>query len=345
MAVNDDLFDIFVRHQIFLERYKSGTVAKIKPLLRKVEKDIADRISRLPENPSRARLQSLLDQIRDINRQMSVQITKDIRKQLIEFAENEAQFTKNAVNAVLPAPLNITLAVPTAEILRDVVMAEPFQGRVLKEWAQSIGESNYKRVRDQLNIGLVEGESIPQVVKRFEDVVKYQTRNELEAIIRTAISHTTSGARRELFAANSDVIAKEQWRSTLDGRTSAICRSRDGKMWDIGESHPYPPAHINCRSIIVPVIKSFAELGLKGVKLPEATRASMNGQVAADTTYAEWFKRQSVSFQNDVLGPTRGKLYRSGGLKMDTFSDTTGRMYNLDELRAKHPAAFKKAGL
>ena len=35
----------------------------------------------------------------------------------------------------------------------------------------------------------------------------------------------------------------------------------------------------------------------------------LTGTVPAKTTYTQFLKRQSASFQNDILGPTRGKLF------------------------------------
>lgn len=52
-------------------------------------------------------------------------------------------------------------------------------------------------------------------------------------------------------------------------------------------------------------------------------------------TYNSWLKRQPAVFQYEVLGPERAKLFRSGGLSLDKFADDSGRLYTLDELRAR----------
>ena len=42
------------------------------------------------------------------------------------------------------------------------------------------------------------------------------------------------------------------WVSVLDARTSDICINLDGSIFAIDEG-PRPPAHFNCRSIVVPL--------------------------------------------------------------------------------------------
>lgn len=69
------------------------------------------------------------------------------------------------------------------------------------------------------------------------------------------------------------------------------------------------------------------------------------GTVAPQTTYTQFLNRQSASFQDSVLGPTRGRLFRQGGLTLQQFVDFTGKQLTLEELAVAHPSAFRKAGL
>jgi hypothetical protein len=69
------------------------------------------------------------------------------------------------------------------------------------------------------------------------------------------------------------------------------------------------------------------------------------GEVPKDVTYQDWLRKQSVSFQDEVLGPTRAQLFRDGGMTLDRFVDNSGHEYTLDQLRQRDPAAFKRADL
>ncbi|HEY1138783.1 MAG TPA: hypothetical protein VGE88_01055, partial [Lysobacter sp.] len=69
--------------------------------------------------------------------------------------------------------------------------------------------------------------------------------------------------------------------------------------------------------------------------MPPATRASMDGQVPAETTYAQWFARQSAERQDDIVGVERGKLYRAGKVGFYRFYDNKGRWLTLDQLMGR----------
>lgn len=69
------------------------------------------------------------------------------------------------------------------------------------------------------------------------------------------------------------------------------------------------------------------------------------GRVSATTSYQDWLSRQSPAFQDDVLGKTRGRLFRVGGLRLDRFVNRRGDALTLAELAQREADAFRKAGL
>lgn len=97
---------------------------------------------------------------------------------------------------------------------------------------------------------------------------------------------------------------------------------------------------------------SEAWSGMTKAERREAVRDTANawadkniGRVPASTTYSEFLGRQSVQFQDEVLGRSRAKLFRDGELTLQTFVDASGKTRTLDDLRALYPQAFTKAGL
>ncbi|MGC0979810.1 hypothetical protein [Pantoea agglomerans] len=90
--------------------------------------------------------------------------------------------------------------------------------------------------------------------------------------------------------------------------------SIDGKP--IGHKIPYirgpGRAHFCCRSTETLVLKSWREMGIPVDEMPPGTRASMDGQQPAETTYADWLSRQSLARQKAVLGDTRARLLQAG---------------------------------
>lgn len=62
-------------------------------------------------------------------------------------------------------------------------------------------------------------------------------------------------------------------------------------------------------------------------------------------TYQDWLKAQPAALQDEVLGQRKGKLFRDGGLTVDSFADRAGNELTLKQLSLRRPEAFDKAGL
>lgn len=170
----------------------------------------------------------------------------------------------------------------------------------------------------RLSGGTVNGVAVPGFLKL--------TRAQSTALAHTAVTAISKQDRLEAFQANSDVIKAVQQLSTLDNRTTDICISYSDLTWDIitlepiGHSLPWaggPPRHFNCRSVIIPVLKSPAELGVKtrGKIAPEV-RASMDGQIPASTTFDKWLSRKPLEFIEDLIGKAAAALFTKGKLKL-----------------------------
>jgi hypothetical protein len=69
------------------------------------------------------------------------------------------------------------------------------------------------------------------------------------------------------------------------------------------------------------------------------------GRVPAKTSYQQWLSRQPAAFQDQVLGRTKGALFRRGGVRIDQFTDRAGNELTLSQLARSEPTAFMEAGL
>jgi SPP1 gp7 family putative phage head morphogenesis protein len=217
---------------------------------------------------------------------------------------------------------------------------------------------------DQIRQGLVFSETPTQISRRIwgtqalggTDGVRQITRRGAQTLTQTATSAISNAVRQELYKANRRVIPREQYVATLDSRTTPICSSLDGDVFPVGDG-PIPPLHMNCRSIRVPVIDGrklgsrpatpFTEKDLRGLKGPQRRRRveQLTGKVPADTTYQQWLGNQRAGFQDDVLGPTRGRLFRSGELDLKGFVDNSGDQFTLRQLYEQDPTRFQRANL
>jgi SPP1 gp7 family putative phage head morphogenesis protein len=329
------LYDLDTRHQIGIARYSTATVRKMLALIGRTEADIVEQIEKLSwddvtRNSSKAdRLKRMLEAMKVTSREGALALGRELKKELQAFAGYEAEFQGKLLTEV---DIGFS-ARPTSEQLNAAVNSRPFQGRLLREWVKDLDEASFRRLRDQIRIGYVEGESVANVVKRvrgtaalgFKDGVMEISRRGAEALVRTAITHTANAAKEEFFAANPSAIRGVRWSSVLDSRTTPVCRARDGKVYPVGEG-PRPPAHIRCRSTTVAVLNGE----------PDAPETE---------TYQGWLKRQPTTLQDDILGKAKGQLFRKGALDLDRFVDRSGKELTLEQLRRTEAAAFEKAGL
>lgn len=359
MAANDDIMDAQVSHSIGLQRLGTGILRKILALLNRTDSDLEEQIRARLDGVQPGvieaeftieRLRLLLEGIRRTNAAVYDQIQAVLLQEALGLASYEVEYQSRVLAEHVPVRLDVIQ--PTTEQLAAIVQKRPFQGRLLREWAKGLEQGRTQKVHDAIRIGMVEGETVDQIVRRvrgtramqFKDGVLEITRRDVEAVVRTAVNHIANGASEAVYEKNADLISGVRWVSTLDSRTTAVCRARDGKVYEPGKG-PRPPAHWNCRSTTTPVTKSFRDLGIELDEVPAGTRASMDGQVPADMTYGQWLARQSAAAQDDILGATKGKLFRDGGLAVDRFVDRKGAEYTLAQLRRREAGAFRKAGL
>lgn len=368
-SVNERILEAAIGHQIDLQGYSNGAVARIIGLLNRVDADLMTQLGVALESagvsPTTARLDSLLATTRELNLQAYRELDRQLTADLRDLADYEAGHQMALLEAVVPAQItaHVGLAAVNVEQVYVAAMSQPFRGRLLREWADGLEGNRIARIRDAVRIGYTEGQTIAQITRRirgtraarYADGIMEIDRRDAEAVVRTAVSHMAGIVKDRHMAANADIIKAVVWRATLDSRTSAPCRIRDGLQYTnedhkpVGHGVPWLSGpgrlHWQCRSTSTSVLKSWQELGIDIDELSPGTRSSMDGQVPADLKYGDWLKKQSAARQDEIVGPTRGKLMRSGGLRIDRFYNEKGRFLRLDELRERDAKAFSAAGL
>lgn len=345
-SVNGVIQDRAIRHAVYLERFKSHEVRKILALLNgDVLPDLLIQLQRRLPNIattghdssvySTQRLRYLTRATRDVLYTGARQMYDEMKKDLVGLAKFEAEFQKSML--AQSVPVTVDFVTPNAQLLRSIVTSRPMQGQLLSTWAKGIGISAQRNVMKALNIGIAEGETIDQMTRRIfgtkaagyaDGLVSFRFRRDAEAVVRTAVNHVVTQARQETYNQNSDFVKGWQFVATLDARTTEICASLDGKTFPLDQG-PYPPRHWNCRSTTAPIVKSWREMGIPLDEMPAGTRASMNGQVPATTTYPEWLRQQPKEVVYEVLGKGKGDLFLSGKVPIDRFVDARGQSLSL----------------
>jgi len=264
LSANEQFFDAMVRHQIALTRLSGSIRNDVFGLLNETEKDLVQQILRrvkdggfTPNNVRR--LQGLEVVIRKLRGEAWKQVAGVWRTEFSQLAIANPAFVANAAATVLPITVNFSL--PAPELLRSLVVARPFEGKILSGWAKGIAQTDISRIMDQIKIGMVQGESSQAIARRVvgtrlsggKNGVTEISRRGAESITRTAVNHYSNQANREFFELNKDIFKQEVYVATLDDVTTLICASLDGERFPVGEG-PIPPLHFRCRSLRVAVI-------------------------------------------------------------------------------------------
>jgi SPP1 gp7 family putative phage head morphogenesis protein len=296
----------------------------------------------LPENLGR--------QIRD------VQISPDFARSVATVdptAINVVSLSDDLQAAVAGAPrttFQLTAAQGTAITLPN--------GKVISKSFRGLAESQAELFARTVRNGLLTGESAEKIARRLKGRLRFGERasvkqlaqkggeatavanNQVMALVRTSVNQVANAASQRAYEANQDVTQRYRYVATLDGKTSAICRSLDGRVFEYGKG-PTPPQHFNCRSTTVPII-NYEALGIEPPK--EGRRKATEGTVPGNLTYGQWLSRQSKADQTKILGnsPRRAAYFRKLSNKMGPteairrFVKEDGSEVTLDYLRENY---------
>ena len=349
--------DSSIRNMVLLERLKTGDAQKFAPFLVKIDQSIRERLSgdELTDF-SRARLDKLLKEVDALLADILGGFTDQLQLDLMDIAQSQASFEAALLTNTLPVGISLDAAVPALQVLKTAAFKNPLSikgqggGKLLEPFIKDWSASEVEKISGAIRQGWFEGQTNAEIVRQirgtkalaYSDGILATTDRNAKAVVHTSIQYVASQARNEVGKANSDFVTGCQLIATLDSKTTAFCRSIDHQVFPV-DSGPRPPFHVRCRTSFI-LLTKFSQMFGKG-----ATRASVNGQVSASLSYYDWLKTQPASFQDLAIGPTRGKLFRDGGLDADKFSALQlGKNFKpitLEAMKALQPEMFKRAGL
>lgn len=347
MTVNDKLRNTTIQHAHFIEQYKNHEIKKVLALLNKSDNSLRDQLKKYKgrtDTITSKRLKLMKQDIKDIIGESKQVLSTKIDDLAINFGNLESKWLGDIIHDAVPDEVPISFIQPAPTQILAAVKAIPFNNTTLQDMITTWSTSKIKLFTNATQQAFIQGQGIDDVVRilfgtralQYTDGLVDGTRRQIRTQVRTAMNHFSSTARDLTYKQNSDLIKGVQWVATLDGRTTLQCINLDGKVdYEDGSRRELnglrPPAHYNCRSTTVPVIKSLKELGLSDKEFSSSTRASMNGQVPETKRYKDWFKDQPADFQQQVLGKKRYDLYKKDGLPLDKFIEN-GQTLTLNQL-------------
>lgn len=359
----DNIADRFIQHDVNLLRVQAQQRLVILQELQLLEASLIKAIQEhSAETFTKARQQALLKQVRTAIATSYGTIATEHIDQLQQMAEHESQMAGKFVNQAINATV-MSVGVPDA-VIKSLTSDQTILGAPVRNiWKGEASKVNQAFI-SQMRQGILAGETTDQLVRRvrgtaanrFQDGILQKRKSTVEMLVRTSAQSVLNDARLETFKNNDDVLNGYQLLVTLDQRTSSICQARSGFAWGFdgkplpgtptNEDFPGPPPyHPNCRSSLLPVLKSYGDilddphLDAKAEKelrkLPRDTQSSMDGAVAGNLDYPAWFATKGNDFQKEVLGPGKYLLYKEGKLSLRDLIDVRGRPLSLAELKKR----------
>lgn len=365
-GINDRLHDEAIAHALWISRYSTGVANRMVKLLNDSDAELTARLlvamDSLPDSQFTVnRLESLLGSVRELNQQAVTGMQASLADELLQLAEHETGYQLSLFDSLLPQGVKARYPLQgvTADMVHAAAMAQPFQGRLLSEWASNLEADRMARITNTVRRGYLLGDTTETIARQvrgqankdYRDGALQMSRANAASIAKTAVNHLAATARTSFAQANEDIVKGKQWLSTLDNKTTPLCIVRDRLRYTmdnkpIGHKVPYLQGpgriHFCCRSTETLILKSWQEMGIDADDMDGGSRASMDGQVPADTTYLEWLARQSPQRQDQVLGPERGRMYRAGDLELKNMFTDKGEWITLSQLYKRSNQAYQQ---
>jgi SPP1 gp7 family putative phage head morphogenesis protein len=335
------LNDILLAHQISTIKHAAGLGQSVVPYLNEMKAIIRKKVAGFDaEKRTAKRLETMLNTLANTLNKPAGAWLAELEKSLKEFAKYEAAYQSDTIGSWV----GVNFTEPTIGQVWAAAQFQPLAlstspidfGKMMDDW----GVDEVNRLVMGCKQGFVEGLTTRQIIKNVVGdggLADISLRN-AKAVANTAMMHVATSARMAVMEENDDVVIGYEWVSTLDGRTSPICQFRDSQVFLFTDKvQPKPPAHYNCRSSVAPKLSPEFDIFDEG-----ATRASKGDdggkQVSADLTYYSWLKQQPAAYQDDILGKTKGAIFRNAGLDAKEFRkitvDDLGRPLTIDEMKA-----------
>lgn len=212
------------------------------------------------------------------------------------FAATGKRITETAFNGTRGANKKLW-----KRITGDVV---PGIGHTPSQMVQDFTTSTYALVTRTLRRAYADNWTMAQLIDELKGTADADYRNGVLRKITNQAKHVTRTLMQHAKAFLSYnlgriVYDRYQWISTIDSATTEICRHRHMKIFEYGKG-PRPPAHINCRSVIVGILGNLAN--------------------QAPASFFDWIKAQPLAFLRDVLTPSEVEAITSGTAQKADFN-------------------------
>jgi len=281
-----------------------GMIDALTAELATMEQPKAWKVARL------ARWRSLREQIvADIDRYGAF-VDTDLQAQIAQQVALGLQHAQQMALAGIPEPMASALRaewnrLPTEAVLRMMGFLAP--GSPLHDaLVKQLGEAVASQVERRLLLGIALGWN----PRKIASAIARELGQGLTWALRTARTAQLWAyreANRASYVANSDIVGGWIWHASLDDRVCMSCVAMHGTLHRPDE---ILNDHHNGRCAMVPVTKSWDELGFKG--LPDTRPQVGSGR--------DWFEGLSAAQQQQYMGGAMWDAWQAGKIDWDQLS-------------------------
>ena len=336
--LTDEIKDILLTRSLLLQRVSNSLTKDIINAYVSVIDDILAQIA----TGKNINLVNMNKIINELNAKLTPDLTS-VNDDLVQLGISEASYVANGINGSIG--IDLVSKLPTDRTVQKIVNTSLMDGLTLSSWLEDKDNKLKMLLKDNIQQGVIQGETIPQIVARLKPLLTINKEG-VKALAITAVATVTNQVRMQTYKENEDIFKGYEHNSTLDNRTTLTCGARDGANWDLngkglnkkGEDNKFliPPLHFRCRSILLPITKTFRELGLDIDEIPSGTRSSIDGRVSSDTTFEQWFEGKPATFQESYLGIQRYKLFKDGVINFSDLVNQNGKTLTVKQLLEKY---------
>jgi len=337
-----------------IDTFESATIADLKGVYQKATDTLLKRLGTVKNKTTwtAARLMGMLDEVRVAQQA----IADNLAGRASDYIAEAGAFSYKKINEITgwddKVPGWNTTTMSQGQI-KQLVTEQKLGGKVLSEWIGAALTPDIDAIKSAIQVGAVSGSGYDKVVRELRDALSLQKGSkelrDLESVVKTYNQTMIVKAQKDIYAANKDMVQQVEWSAILEGGnvstgrgTCPRCIALDGKVWLVdSEDVPNCPLHIRCRCVLLPVTKTWVQLGFDIPEMekqysPWFIKDEKGNKIEkgrTDMSYHEWFASRGVEFQNNAIGPTRAQLVRDGKLKLVDLVDKQGNLITIDKLK------------
>jgi len=336
------LVESFTRRQVFLQRLANGMWEDLRPSLDKILTEVQTRLRLADTEIRQHNLTQLLRDLQEVIDEGQSEFDAGLRERLVEFAEEEIDFSEQTYSQVVTEPLQkpeeSSIAPLVAGATAGLLIGGATQRMTNSQMSNRLFSPIGKEVRSTISTGIISQIAFGQLLTRVRQKLGTKLPNLARTVVATSLNNVSTAARGAFVTANGLVFGEERYVAVLDTRTTLRCAGLDGEIFPV-QTGPQPPIHYNCRSTRVPIPRSrFID--------PNAA----NLAAGRNQTFQQFLNSQPQSFQNEFFskfsnGAELQSLALQSGLNVNQLIDPSGAQMSLPELRQKYPIAWEQANI